>query len=134
MGSFSEVNPKFDRSQYSDELEVSFLPMKRVEALTGIIDLSETREFGKVKKGYTPFQNGDIIFAKITPCMENGKTAVLSGLINGIGFGSTEFHVIRLPINLPRKYLFYFLLQESFRKDAKGNMIGSVGQKRGGPH
>lgn len=104
--------------------------MRRVSELTGVVDLSEIRKFGEVKKGYTPFQNGDIIFAKITPCMENGKVAILTGLSNKIGFGSTEFHVLRLPNYIPRKYLFYYLIQESFRRDAERNMTGSVGQKR----
>jgi len=130
LNSFSIINPKLDRSAYSDDLEVSFLPMKKVEALTGVFDLSETRKFEKVRKGYTPFQNDDILFAKITPCMENGKIAVINGLKNGIGFGSTEFHVIRLKYNFLNKYIFYFLLQESFRKNANKNMTGSVGQKR----
>jgi len=130
LENIADINPKFDKTKYSDEFEVSFIPMKRVSELTRSIDLSETKKFGEVKKGYTPFQNGDIIFAKITPCMENGKIAVLSGLTNNIGFGSTEFHVVRLPIYIPRKYLFYYLIQKSFRKDAERNMTGSVGQKR----
>jgi len=130
LKTIAKINPKFDRTKYSDELGVSFIPMKRVSELTGDVDLSETRKFGKVKKGYTPFQDGDIIFAKITPCMENGKVAILSRLSNGIGFGSTEFHVLRLPKFMPRKYLFYYLIQEGFRKNAKRNMTGSVGQKR----
>jgi type I restriction enzyme S subunit len=130
LENIADINPKFDKSKYSDELEVSFIPMKRVSELTGIVDLSETRKFGEVKKGYTPFQNGDIIFAKITPCMENGKVAILSGLLNDIGFGSTEFHVLRLSNYMTRKYLFYYLVQEIFRRDAERNMTGSVGQKR----
>ena len=130
LKTIAKINPKFDRTKYSDELGVSFIPMKRVSELTGDVDLSETRKFGKVKKGYTPFQDGDIIFAKITPCMENGKVAILSRLSNGIGFGSTEFHVLRLLKFMPRKYLFYYLIQEDFRKNAKRNMTGSVGQKR----
>lgn len=130
LENIADINPKFDKIKNSDELEVSFIPMKRVSELTGIIDLSEIRKLGEVKKGYTPFQSGDIIFAKITPCMENGKVAILSGLLNDIGFGSTEFHVLRLPDYMPRKYLFYYLIQESFRRDAERNMTGSVGQKR----
>lgn len=130
LKNISKVNPKFDRNQYSDEMDVSFIPMKKVSELSGIVDLSEIRKFKDVKKGYTPFQDNDIIFAKITPCMENGKIAVLLGLTSGIGFGSTEFHVIRLPNYMPRKYLFYYFLRDSFRKEAAKNMTGSVGQKR----
>lgn len=126
----SKVNPKFDRNQYSDEIDVSFIPMKNVSELSGIVDLSDIRKFKDVKKGYTPFQDNDIIFAKITPCMENGKIAVLLGLTSGIGFGSTEFHVIRLPNYMPRKYFFYYFIQDRFRKEAVKYMTGSVGQKR----
>lgn len=95
-----------------------------------MVDLTETRKFVEVRKGFTPFRDDDIIFAKITPCMENGKIAILSGLRNGVGFGSTEFHVIRLPKELPRKYVFFYLVQEGFRKNAERNMTGSVGQRR----
>ncbi len=104
--------------------------MKKVEALTGVFDLSEVKKFGNAKKGFTSFQNNDILFAKITPCMENGKIVIINGLKNGIGFGSTEFHIIRLNNIFPNKYIFYFLLQDSFRKNAERNMTGSAGQKR----
>jgi type I restriction enzyme S subunit len=130
LSKIAEINPSFDRTIYSDDTEVSFVPMKRVSELTGMVDLTETRKFVEVRKGFTPFRDDDIIFAKITPCMENGKIAVLSGLRNGVGFGSTEFHVIRLPKGLPRKYFFFYLVQEGFRKDAERNMTGSVGQRR----
>jgi type I restriction enzyme, S subunit len=71
-------------------LEISFLPMPAVEEETGRYFLSETRKLGEVRKGYTGFIEGDMIFAKITPCMENGKVTLLEKLVNGIGFGSTE--------------------------------------------
>lgn len=105
--------------------------MKSVEEQTGRIDLSISKQYVQVKKGYTPFINGDVIFAKITPCMENGKIAVVDNLKNGIGFGSTEFHVIRLDESgIPPKFLFFYLLQDNFRKDARRNMTGSAGQLR----
>ena len=93
----SELNPRIDKQSIGDDLEVTFLPMKNVEELSGKIDLSETKRFSEVKKkSYTPFRDGDILFSKVTPCMENGKIAIAHDLKNGIGFGSTEFHVIRL--------------------------------------
>ena len=131
-----EINPKLQPDKIGENLEVSFLPMKLLEEGTGRFDLSETRKYSEVKKGYTPFIDGDLIFAKITPCMENGKIAVLSNLKNGIGFGSTEFHVSR-PTQLINAfylfylfYLFYFFLQKSIREDAKRNFTGSAGQLR----
>ncbi|MFN9868541.1 MAG: restriction endonuclease subunit S, partial [Pseudanabaena sp.] len=83
-----------------------------------------------VWKGYTHFQNDDVIFAKITPCMENGKIALASNLHNDIACGSTEFHVLRsIGVVLPL-YIWYFLRQKSFLRDAEQRMTGAVGQRR----
>ena len=125
----AEINPKSPKN-IPDNVEVSFLPMKLVQEETGVIDLSITKKFGEVKRGYTSFINNDIIFAKITPCMENGKIAIVENLKNGLGFGSTEFHVIRLHEPKSNKYLFYFLLQRDIRKQAQRNMTGTAGQLR----
>jgi len=130
LGKISEINPGF-QDDLREELEVSFVPMRCVEEVTGKVDLSLSRALAQVRKGYTAFRNGDIIFAKITPCMENGKTAIVDNLRNGIGFGSTEFHVIRLiDKQIPRSLIFFFLVQEGFRKDAQMHMTGSAGQLR----
>ena len=86
------INPK--APVLADDLEVSFVPMPKVGE-QGEFDPSEIKEYREVKKGFTNFQNGDVLFAKITPCMENGKGAVAKDLKNGYGFGSTEFHVLR---------------------------------------
>lgn len=130
LGDVCEINPKLDATEIDDETEVSFLPMKAVEELTGKIDLVYERKFGKVKKGYTYFGNGDVIFAKITPCMENGKVAITTKLKNEIGFGSTEFHVLRPKNKLLNKFLFNYLIQSSYRKLAQRNMTGTAGQLR----
>lgn len=130
LADVSEINPRFDKSALDDKTEVSFVPMPAVEAETGKIDVSETRPFAQVKKGYTGFLEGDVLFAKITPCMENGKMAVVPSLKNGAGFGSTEFHVIRSGRNLLPEYIYYFISSKKFRVDAEHNMTGAVGQKR----
>jgi len=130
LETIAEINPKlpFD---LEDEVDVSFLPMSNVEEETGKIDLSETRKYGKVKRGYTKFVNDDIIFAKITPCMENGKVAILKGLKNGVGFGSTEFHVIRMRDEFfLNRFYFYFFLQQWFRNLARQHFTGTVGHRR----
>lgn len=128
--SVSEINPKLSRVP-PNNIEVSFIPMKAVEAETGRYDLSIIKKYFEVKKGYTSFENGDLIFAKITPCMENGKVALVENLKNGIGFGSTEFHIIRVnKVMLNKKFIFYFLVQKSTRRDAKHNMTGTAGQLR----
>jgi type I restriction enzyme S subunit len=130
MEDIAEINPRFDIARMVKDTEVSFLPMRCVEEITGHIDLSEIRHLSEVMKGYTSFIEGDLLFAKITPCMENGKIAIAHGLKNGVGFGSTEFHVIRLYELLPRKFFFFFLIQEGIRKEAQRNMTGSAGQLR----
>ena len=80
------------------------------------------RPFQEVAKGYTSFMNGDVLLAKITPCMENGKAAIVGGLRSEVGFGSTEFHVLRPKPELNAKYLFHFIHNEGFRREAAKNM------------
>ncbi|WP_263841517.1 restriction endonuclease subunit S [Salinibacter sp.] len=126
----AEINPTFNRTDLDDDDPVSFVGMKRMEEMSGRIDLSETEPLSEVRKGYTYFEDGDVLFAKITPCMENGKVAVARGLENGVGFGSTEFHVIRHPEEVTQEWIFHYLIQEGFRRDAKRAMTGSAGQKR----
>jgi len=104
--------------------------MAAVAELNGSVDLSDRRPFGVVKKGFTRFKNEDLIVAKITPSMENGKAAVVRGLEGGIGCGSTEFHVIRSECGVEPDYLRYFVTQSGFRQEAKQNMQGAVGQQR----
>lgn len=130
LGDIAIINPRSINRELQDDTEISFLPMKNVEEETGKFDLALSRNYHDVRKGYTPFIDNDIIFAKITPCMENGKMAIVSKLKNGIGFGSTEFHVVRLIGDLSRKFFFYYLLQEDFRREARRKMTGTAGQLR----
>ena len=91
----SQVNPRKPAADALDyNANVTFVPMTAVDDKYGIITDCEERTFGELRpKSYTPFAEGDVLFAKITPCMENGKAAIARGLTNGVGFGSTEFHV-----------------------------------------
>ncbi len=131
LSNISIINPaKPGKGEIDDNLDVSFIPMKCVEEESGKIDLSNIRKFGDVKKGFTYFQNKDLIFAKITPCMENGKIAIVDNLKNGMGFGSTEFHVIRFEDEYSPKFYFWYLIQDIFRDTAEQNMKGTAGQKR----
>lgn len=124
------INPALT-AHLDDDLEVSFVPMKAVEAMSGRVDLSETRRAREVRKGYTSFYSGDVLWAKITPCMENGKVAVIRNLKNDVGFGSTEFHVLRpFARGVTAEWLFFFLTQQSVRQDARKHMTGSAGQLR----
>ncbi len=125
-----ELNPRPDRAALADDLEVSFVPMAAVEAGSGRMDATAIRRFGEVKKGYTIFREGDVLFAKITPCMENGKMAVARGLRNGTGCGSTEFHVLRPRPGVDAHYVYHFVSSARFRAEAAHHMTGAVGQKR----
>lgn len=132
INEIAEINPKLpNKDKISNKLEVQFLPMKLVEEIINRIHLTETRKYEEVLKGsYTPFTNGDVIFAKVTPCMENGKIAIVDNLKNGIGFGSSEFHVVRPRSDVSEKYLFYYLVQDRFRSEAANAMTGAVGLRR----
>ena len=128
---FCEINPnKKSIENIEDSTEVSFIPMAAVSE-KGEIDTSEIKTYSEVKKGFTSFSDKDVLFAKITPCMENGKGAVAEGLKNNLGFGSTEFHVLRPKQELCDSYWLYYLMSlPEFRKKAELNMKGSAGQKR----
>lgn len=125
-----EFNPRFGKDELANDSLASFIPMKCVEEESGRFESLGDRKVAEVRKGYTPFRDGDVIFAKVTPCMENGKAAVLKGLTNGVGFGSTEFFALRPKIGLEANYLFHFILQSNFRRDAARNMTGAVGLRR----
>ena len=126
----AEVNPRLDLGDQTDGTTVSFVPMAAVEAETGSIDVSRNRPLSEVKKGYRHFRAGDVLFAKITPCMENGKMAVVPPLRDGLGFGSTEFHVLRPHREISPNYLHRFISAAPFRRDAEHHMTGAVGQRR----
>lgn len=97
----------------------------------GKILRQETRKLGETKKGYTYFERNDVLLAKITPCFENGKAALASDLEHPIGFGSTEFHVLRPdPKKLDAKYLFYLVWSRRFRYLGQKAMTGAAGQRR----
>lgn len=103
--------------------------MGSVSELSGKIDTTAVRPAVDLRSGYTKFATGDVIFAKITPCMENGKMAIIPDLPFGMGAGSTEFHVLE-PQEVTAEFLFYWLSQQWFRDVAEANMTGTAGQKR----
>lgn len=110
---------------------VTFIPMAAVEAETGRFDGSETRVWSAVKKGYTRFQENDVLVAKITPCMENGKACVARHLEGLVGAGSTEFHVLRsITSKVEPEWILRFVNQRCVRYEAKRHMSGAVGQQR----
>lgn len=130
LGECCILNPRRPNIALCDADKVSFIPMPAVSEDGYLVDMTD-EEYGKVKKGFTYFENNDVLFAKITPCMENGKGAIVHGLTNGIGMGSTEFHVLR-PINgISSPYWLLALTRMPiFRERAAKNMSGTGGQKR----
>ncbi len=131
LGEVTGVNPKKAEIKDLDkELLVSFVPMDRVGE-KGEFNPEVSKSIGEVYSGFTYFRENDVLFAKITPCMENGKGAVAVNLSNGIGFGSTEFHVLRPLREKSNSYWIYHLTTLiEFRRLAERKMTGSAGQKR----
>lgn len=131
LGDVCTVNPKkIDAKNLDDNLEVSFVPMAAVSDVLGEIVNHEVKNLQDVRTGFTNFSKGDVIFAKITPCMENGKSAIVGPLVNDIGYGSTEFYVLRCKEELNNKYLYHMVRNTTFRAEAKAVMTGAVGQQR----
>ena len=129
IADIAEINPRTDIA-LAEEERVSFLPMQNTSESGDIITLQE-RVFAQVSKGYTRFAENDVLVAKITPCFENGKGGYAKGLLNGIGFGSTEFHIVRaIPGKADSRFLHHLTRSERFRKAGEGSMTGSAGQKR----
>ena len=125
-----EINPgKKDLQGKSKDMEVTFLPMASVSE-EGKILVKERRKLKDVIKGYTNFRDGDVLLAKITPCFENGKRTIARDLLNGIGFGSTEFHVLRPKDEVTSDWIFHAISRSDFCNIAKSQMTGTAGQKR----
>ncbi len=125
----AELNPRLQKG-IEPSHAVSFVPMAALSAESAAITKEEVREYSEVSKGYTSFHNGDVLLAKITPCFENGKIAQ-ANLSREIGFGSTEFHVLRPRIDrLDGRYLHHFLRQGTIRIAGEKRMTGSGGQRR----
>lgn len=129
LGKCCELNPR-SSLDIDDDKEVSFVPMPAVSE-HGQIDAKEHKPYREVKTGYTHFEENDVLFAKITPCMENGKGAVAKDLINGVGAGSTEFHVLRpIPGKSNPYWLYELTMLTGFRDEARSRMTGTGGQLR----
>jgi type I restriction enzyme S subunit len=124
------INPRKPELKCNDEAETSFIPMEAVNQDKGIIEKLQIKPFGRIKKGYTYFEEGDVLFAKITPCMQNKKSAIARNLINRFGFGTTEWHVLRANSKILPELLLHIIRQSDFIEKAKANFTGSVGQQR----
>ncbi|MVF14460.1 restriction endonuclease subunit S [Ketobacter sp. MCCC 1A13808] len=127
LSDICQINPR--KSPAPKDGKVSFIAMESVSEDAKLLS-SSVREYDDVSKGFTSFADGDVLVAKITPCFENGKGAYIEQMRNGIGFGSTEFHVLRSGAKSDSKYLYYLTNISEFRVRGEANMQGSAGQKR----
>ncbi len=129
LADVAEINPGRTKPE-DDTTDVTFLSMGDVSE-TGAVIRRQQRSYLEVAKGFTSFAEGDVLVAKITPCFENGKGAQATNLLNGIGFGSTEFHVIRAnPDRVSARFLYWHTRSDAFRFEGEQRMVGSAGQKR----
>ena len=125
----AQVNPPRPALELRDLDPVSFIPMGNVSE-TGRWTEQQSRPYGEVRRGYTYCAEGDVLFAKITPCTENGKGCHAIGLTNGVGFASTEFHVLRAKEGVDPGYIFQWSVNLPLRLNATAHMTGSAGQQR----
>jgi type I restriction enzyme S subunit len=126
IGDVYTINP---RNSADDKTEAGFIPMTNIHDGYNNSFLFELRNWGAIKTGFTHFRNGDIVVAKISPCLENRKSAVISGLPNGIGAGTTELHVFRQK-NINPLYGLMFFKTNNFIQSCTGSFNGAVGQQR----
>lgn len=124
LGNIAEINPS--KGKITSKV-VTFLAMSDISEQGGVIN-ENILPIDSIKPGLTPFRKGDVIIAKITPCFENGKGALLDKITEDDGFGSTEFHVIRCQQD--NKFVYYHTQSYAFRKRLESQMTGSAGQKR----
>lgn len=130
LGEVADINPKADWNSVNQLPVVSFVPMAAVSDSDYCLKSVQERPLEEVRKGFTYFQRGDVLLAKITPCFENGKVA-LAEIPQEHGFGSTEFHVIRAKEGTTHpRFLYYMLRRTAFLAEGTRNMTGSAGQKR----
>ena len=128
----AEINPRrgsFEGRLKNEEM-ATFIPMSAVDSTAGEVSNPLVRPFSEVCKGYTFFRDGDVLFAKITPCMQNGNHFVAKNGINGFGFASTEFYVIRSGNMVLPEWIHLFIRQPSILRAAMRQFRGSAGQQR----
>lgn len=130
LGQLVYINPPVSFDGISDNEEISFIPMESIDEHNGTIKTLKTILFSEIK-GFTKFQEGDLLWAKITPCMQNGKSAIARKLKKGVGCGSTEFYVLRPKSdNISIDYIHYILRDKRILESAQNSFGGSAGQQR----
>lgn len=122
--------PKSELKNLDKKLIVSFLPMEALGINETEAIPNQTRTLEDVAGSYTYFSEGDVLLAKITPCFENGKLGIATNLSNKIGFGSSEYIVLRPNTDIDKEWIYYYLNRQKFRMDGSSHMSGAVGHKR----
>lgn len=130
LGEVCEINPPRPNLDRAVDTPTTFVPMSAVDERAGIINKALVKPYAEVRRGYTYFVEGDVLFAKITPCMQNGKHIIARGLIDGIGFGSTEFHVLHPRSDITADWIHFYIRQPSVLLAATAYFTGAVGQQR----
>ncbi len=130
MQDLASINPPKIKPDLEDRTPLVFVPMPKVAEDFRGIDVSGRRPLSSIMRGYTQFRPGDVLFAKITPCMENGKIAIIPEIRPPLGYGSTEFFVMRSRTDGIGRWIAYCIARSSFRQLARENMQGAVGQRR----
>jgi type I restriction enzyme S subunit len=132
LNEIAAVNPRnLLPDSWNDEKEVGFIQMENIDEETGEIRQIEIKKLSQVRSGKTRFKEKDVLFAKITPCVENKKVALVRDMPSEIGFGSTEFHVIRAKDDITvQKFLLYLARMDYVREQAILSMTGTSGRKR----
>ena len=125
----AQLSPGYSDGAPAADEACTVVPMELVSE-DGKLDASDAVAFSDVSSGLTLFESGDVLFAKITPCMENGKGALVERLPTRYAFGSTEFHVLRPNHEVVPKFLYYYAFNPTYRAYAAANMVGAAGQKR----
>jgi len=125
------INPKKSEiKDFDNDTEVSFLPMTDLKVHQMHFEIKQVKKLNEVNTGYTYFRENDVLIAKVTPCFENGKAGIACNLMNSIGFGSTEYHVIRTKGNVLPEWIYYSVMTAKLREEGVNNMTGSSGLKR----
>ena len=131
IGDICIINPlKSEIKDLSEDTVVSFVPMAYLKENSENFEAIESKRLEEVYKGYTYFRNNDVLIAKVTPCFENGKAGIARNLENGIGFGSSEFYVLRTKENILPQYIYRVLKSSVFVKYAIPKMTGTGGLRR----
>lgn len=130
IGDLCTICPKKSEIRDLEDLEVSFLPMTDLKEHQITFEPKQTKRISEVYTGYTYFNDDDVLLAKVTPCFENGKAGIAKNLTNGIGFGSSEYHVLRANKNTLPEWIYYSIMTAKFKEEGVNNMTGSSGLKR----